>query len=65
MNIAKAVDVKAVSEYAKGLEGVVYAVDYEFLCSEEGQKIIKEAIKAHELSRVVVASCSPKLHEPT
>lgn len=65
MNIAKAVDVKAVSEYARGLEGVAYAVDYEFLCSEEGQKLIKEAIKAHGLNRVVVASCSPKLHEPT
>jgi len=65
MNIAKAVDVKAVSEYARGLDGVVYAVDYEFLCSEEGQKLVREAIESHGLNRVVVASCSPKLHEPT
>jgi len=65
MNIAKSVDVRAVREYASTLPGVVWAEDNEFTCSESGQKRIREAIKEHNLNRVVVASCSPKLHELT
>ena len=65
LNIAKSVDVKALREYASKLHGVVYAIDYEFMCSETGQRLIKESIKNHGLNRVVVASCSPKLHELT
>jgi len=65
LNIAKSVNVKALREQVSRLHGVIYAVDYEFMCSETGQKIIREAIKEHKLNRVVVASCSPKLHELT
>ncbi|MEM2906237.1 MAG: CoB--CoM heterodisulfide reductase iron-sulfur subunit A family protein [Candidatus Bathyarchaeia archaeon] len=65
MNIAKSVDVKTVREYASTLPGVVYAEDNEFTCSEAGQEQIRKAVKEHNLNRVVVASCSPKLHEPT
>lgn len=64
-NIAKVVDVPAVAEYAKGLPHVAYAGWQLFTCSEEGQNIIKDCIKEHNLNRVIVASCSPKLHEPT
>jgi heterodisulfide reductase subunit A len=64
-NIAKVVDVPAVAEYAKDLPHVAYSGWQLFTCSEEGQNIIKDRIKEHNLNRVVVASCSPKLHEPT
>ncbi len=64
-NIAKVVDVLAVADYAKNLPNVVYSGWQLFTCSEEGQNIIKEHIKKHKLNRVIVASCSPKLHEPT
>ncbi|MFX1540763.1 MAG: 4Fe-4S binding protein [Promethearchaeota archaeon] len=64
-NIAKVVDVPAVADYAKNLPNVVYSGWQLFTCSEEGQNIIKEHIKKHKLNRVIVASCSPKLHEPT
>jgi heterodisulfide reductase subunit A len=65
LNIAKSVDCRAVREYASKIPGVVYAVDYEFMCSETGQAMIKDAIKNYNLNRVVVASCSPRLHEIT
>ncbi len=64
-NIAKVVDVPDVAEYAKTLPNVAYAGWQLFTCSEEGQNIIKDHIAKHKLNRVVVASCSPKLHEPT
>jgi heterodisulfide reductase subunit A len=64
-NIAKTVDCYAVAEAAKELPGVVYAVDYQYMCSSPGQLMIQEAIKEHNLDSVVVASCSPRLHEPT
>lgn len=65
LNIAKSVDVKVLRSFASTLPGVVYATDYEFMCSQAGQKLIGDAIKEHDLDRVVVASCSPKLHELT
>jgi heterodisulfide reductase subunit A len=64
-NIAKVVDVPAVANYAKTLPHVAYAGWQLFTCSVEGQNIIKNHIKKHKLNRVIVASCSPKLHEPT
>lgn len=64
-NIAKTVDVAAVAEAAKDMPGVVYATDYKYMCSEPGQSIVKDAIKEHKLDRIVIASCSPRLHEPT
>jgi len=64
-NIAAQVDVAKVVEFAKGLPNVVVARDYKFVCSDPGQDIIKKDIKEQGLNRVVVASCSPRLHELT
>ena len=64
-NIAATVDVGAVAEYAGSLEGVVVARDYTYMCSDPGQDLIKEDIREYGLNRVVVASCSPLMHEPT
>lgn len=65
LNIAGVVDVKQVVEYAKTLPNVVVAKDYTFMCSAPGQQMIKDDVKAQKLNRVVVAACSPSLHEPT
>jgi len=65
LNIADRVDVRAVAEYASGMEGVVMATDYKYMCSDQGAVLIKEAIKEHELDGVVIASCSPRMHEHT
>jgi len=65
LNIAKAVDCPKVAEAASHLEDVVVAKDVGYACSEPGQQQIKEDISEHGLDRVVVASCSPRLHEPT
>jgi len=64
-NIAGTVDVKKVAEETRRLPGVVYATDYMYTCSEPGQDEIKETIKKESLDRVVVASCSPRMHELT
>jgi heterodisulfide reductase subunit A len=64
-NIAGTVDCKAVTEYAQGLEGVVISRDSVYTCSEPGQNQIVEDIKKYNLTKVVVASCSPKMHEKT
>ncbi|MGB9777302.1 MAG: CoB--CoM heterodisulfide reductase iron-sulfur subunit A family protein [Anaerolineae bacterium] len=64
-NIAATVDVEAVTEFAAALPGVVVARNYTYMCSEPGQALIKEDARALRLNRVVVASCSPRMHEPT
>lgn len=64
-NIAATVDVKRVADFARDLEGVVLARDYEYMCSDPGQDLIKQDIREQGLNRVVVASCSPLMHEPT
>jgi heterodisulfide reductase subunit A len=64
-NIASTVDVAQVVEYVTGLPSVVMARDYKFMCSDPGQDLIKNDIKDQGLNRIVVASCSPRLHEPT
>ncbi len=64
-NIAKTVDVEAVAEATKSFPGVVFATDYKYMCSEPGQNMVIDAIKEHKLDRIVIASCSPRLHEPT
>jgi heterodisulfide reductase subunit A2 len=64
-NIAATVDVAGVAEYARGLEGVVLARDYSYMCSDPGQDMIKQDIRDLGLNRVVVASCSPLMHEQT
>jgi heterodisulfide reductase subunit A len=64
-NIAGTVDVSTVVENAKKMPGVAYATEFKYMCSENGQKLIQDAVKEHNLDRVVVASCSPRMHEPT
>ena len=64
-NIAGIVDCEEVAEFARGLDSVVVARDYKYMCSDPGQNLIKEDIKEQGLNRVVVASCSPRMHEPT
>ncbi len=64
-NIAGVVDVAKVAEFAKTLPSVVSVRDYKFMCSDPGQYIIKNDIKERGINRVVVASCSPRLHEST
>jgi heterodisulfide reductase subunit A len=65
INIAGVVDVNELAEFAKTLPHVVMAKDYKFYCSDNGQQMIKEAIRSGEINRVVVAACSPRMHEPT
>jgi heterodisulfide reductase subunit A len=64
-NIAAMVDVAAVAEHASRLEDVVVARDYAYMCSDPGQALIKDDIETLGLDRVVVASCSPLMHETT
>lgn len=64
-NIAGMVDVEAVSKYAATLNNVVVTRHYAYMCSDPGQSLIKDDIKNEGLNRVVVASCSPLMHEPT
>ena len=64
-NIGRTVDCKSVTEYARGLPNVVVARDYQYTCSDPGQEMIKNDIRELGLTRVVVASCSPLMHEPT
>jgi len=64
-NIAGTVDVAKVAEAASKIPGVVLAVDYKYMCSDPGQNMIKDAIKEKKLTGVVVAACSPRMHEPT
>ncbi|MDE6591796.1 MAG: CoB--CoM heterodisulfide reductase iron-sulfur subunit A family protein [Oscillospiraceae bacterium] len=64
-NIAATVDVKAVAEAMKNEPGVVFSVDYQYMCSEAGQNLIQDTIKEQKLTGVVVCSCSPRMHEAT
>ncbi len=64
-NIAGTVDVEDVTRFAQDLDGVVITRDYKFMCSDPGQELIKQDIKEMGLNRVVVASCSPTMHEAT
>jgi len=64
INIGGVVDVPAVAEFAKGLAGVVYAEENLYTCSQDSQERIKSIIKEYNLNRVVVASCTPRTHEP-
>jgi heterodisulfide reductase subunit A len=64
-NIAGKVDVPDVVAFAAKLDDVIVAKEYKFMCSDPGQELIKQSIHDHDLNRVVVASCSPLMHEPT
>jgi heterodisulfide reductase subunit A2 len=64
-NIAGTVDVHAVAKYIGTLPNVVLAREYKYMCSDPGQELIQQDIKEHNLNRIVVAACSPLLHEHT
>ena len=65
VNVGGVVNCPEVAEYAKTLPNVVIAKDYKYMCSDPGQSLIQDDIKEHNLNRIVVAACSPRLHEPT
>ena len=65
LNIAGTVDTASVAEYAETLDDVAVVVRNKYTCADPGQNEIKKAIIEHKLNRVVVASCTPKIHEPT
>jgi heterodisulfide reductase subunit A2 len=65
INIAYRVRVKEVAEFAASLPHVIISRDYLFMCSDPGQELIEQDIKEHQLNRIVVASCSPRMHEKT
>ncbi len=64
-NIAGTVDVEAVSDALKNEPGVIFSTNYQYMCSQAGQDIIKNAIREHNLTGIVVCSCSPRMHEAT
>jgi len=65
LNIAGVIDIKELVEFAKTLPDVVYVKDNRYTCADPGQEEIRKAIKEHKLNRVVVAACSPRMHEVT
>ncbi|MDG6225667.1 MAG: CoB--CoM heterodisulfide reductase iron-sulfur subunit A family protein [Candidatus Thermoplasmatota archaeon] len=65
LNIASKVDVVEVAEYASKLPGVVISKDYKYMCSDPGANLIKDSIKEFDLDGIVIASCSPRMHEHT
>ena len=65
INIASTVDIKELVEYGKTLDGVVVSKDYKYMCSDVGANLIKDSIKKHKLDGVVIACCSPRMHEHT
>ncbi|PIP54650.1 MAG: disulfide reductase [Bacteroidetes bacterium CG23_combo_of_CG06-09_8_20_14_all_32_9] len=64
-NIASTVDCESVAKSASEIPGVSFSIDYKYMCSDPGQSKIKNAIIEHKLNGVVVAACSPRMHEPT
>ena len=64
-NIAGTVDVKAVASALKNEPGVVFSTDYQYMCSQAGQDMIKAAVAENKLTGIVVCSCSPRMHEAT
>ncbi len=65
INIASTVDVEQLTKYAAGLDGVVVSKDYKYMCSDVGANLIKDSIKKHKLDGIVIACCSPRMHEHT
>ncbi|MCX6905042.1 MAG: disulfide reductase, partial [Verrucomicrobia bacterium] len=64
-NIAAMVDCPEVAKYVEKLPNVALSRDYKYMCSDPGQELIQKDIKQFNLNRIVVASCSPLLHEHT
>jgi heterodisulfide reductase subunit A len=65
LNIAGVLDIKALIEFARTLPYVVYVKDNRYTCADPGQDEIRKGIQEHKLNRVIVAACSPRMHEPT
>jgi heterodisulfide reductase subunit A len=65
LNIAGVLDIKELVEFAKTLPDVVYVKENRYTCADPGQDEIRKGIKEHNLNRVIVAACSPRMHEPT
>lgn len=65
INIASTVNIKDLVDYVKKLDGVVVSKDYKYMCSDVGANLIKDSIKKNKLDGVVIACCSPRMHEHT
>ncbi|MCK4953692.1 CoB--CoM heterodisulfide reductase iron-sulfur subunit A family protein, partial [Candidatus Bathyarchaeota archaeon] len=65
LNIAGVIDIKEVAEYSRTLPNVVYVKENRYTCADPGQNEIRKGIEEYKMNRVVVAACSPRLHEPT
>jgi heterodisulfide reductase subunit A2 len=65
INIASTVNVKDLMDYAKTLDGVIVSKDYKYMCSDVGANLIKDSIKKNKLDGIVIACCSPRMHEHT
>jgi heterodisulfide reductase subunit A len=65
LNIAGVVDVSNVADYAKALPDVAVVKHYPYMCSEPGQRMIQDDIRTHKLNRILIATCSPRMHEET
>jgi heterodisulfide reductase subunit A len=65
INIASKVRVQEVAEFVSDLPNIVISRDYLFMCSDPGQELIEKDIKKYQLEKIVVASCSPRMHEKT
>ncbi|HEY3308203.1 MAG TPA: CoB--CoM heterodisulfide reductase iron-sulfur subunit A family protein [Desulfuromonadaceae bacterium] len=64
-NISRTVDVERVATEVGKMPGVAFATDYKYMCSDPGQNLLKKAIQEQKLSHIVVAACSPRMHEKT
>ena len=64
-NIAGTVDVVKVAEALANEPGVVFSAEYQYMCSQAGQDMIRNAVKEHNLTGLVICSCSPRMHEAT
>jgi heterodisulfide reductase subunit A len=64
-NISRTVDVERVAQEVGRMPGVAFSTDYKYMCSDPGQNLLKKAIQEQKLTHVVVAACSPRMHEKT
>ena len=64
-NIAGVIDIDKLAEYTKGIDNVEITTDYKFMCSTAGQQMIADDLKSGKVNRIVVAACSPLMHEET
>jgi heterodisulfide reductase subunit A len=65
INIAGVIDIEEITRYASELPDVKVARNYRYICSDPGQELIRDCIKEFSLAKIVVAACTPKMHERT